>query len=428
MQLTVRHFYQFSGFHSLLIGLLPFFLPVILWDNGASLAQISAFIAITGIGFIGSLWVWDQLRANNQWRWIITLSFAAEILLIAALAWNVNSRGETSIFLIGTALLNGVYNCFYWSTQRSMFNQITSHDNTGKTFGNFQILVVILLKIGILSGGYLLETSGTLPLIILSLAISTIALWKLIKTGNPSTEKAEEPKLTSKQVKNFSDKKNSKAIFFLDGPFLFLESYFWVLSLYFLTQESFFTLGFVIVTLTILLSGIFYFIKNAIDKMDQQKIFFAAVLLYATSWLLRGQVSLQGSTENNNLMLYITILTIGFLTTFFRLVFNKRFFDAAREDSAYQYLIYKSYYSQLGIVLFFGILAAYLFASPPLLPASSLSSQTTSLLSATYLLSCPIALIYLFYFATGQQQTRDQSGQLPRQRAAQPKAANTSNF
>ncbi|MBV1920600.1 MAG: hypothetical protein KUG73_07945 [Pseudomonadales bacterium] len=420
MQLTVRHFYQFSGFHSLLIGLLPFFLPVILWDNGASLAQISAFIAITGIGFIGSLWVWDQLRANNQWRWIITLSFVAEILLIAALAWNVNSRGETSIFLIGTALLNGVYNCFYWSTQRAIFNQITSNGNTGKTFGNFQILVVILLKIGILSGGYLLETSGTLPLIILSLAISTIALWKLIKTENTSTGKAEEPKLTFKHVKNFSDKKNSKVIFFLDGPFLFLESYFWVLSLYFLTQESFFTLGFVIVTLTLLLSGIFYFIKNAIDKMDQQKIFFAAVLLYAASWLLRSQTN----TEDNNLMLYTTILVIGFLTTFFRLVFNKRFFDTAREDSAYQYLIYKSYYSQMGIVLFFGALATYLYISTPLSLAISSATQAAPLLATTYLWVCPIALIYGIYCAKARLPSR----QLSKRETAQSKTANTSNF
>ena len=169
MQLTLRHFYQFSGFHSLLIGLLPFFLPVILWDSGASLAQISAFIAVTGIGFIASLWIWDQLRASNQWRRIIALSFAAELLLICALAWNLNNHGEASILLIGTALLNGVYNCFYWSTQRAMFNTITSDKNTGKTFGNFQILVVILLKLGILSGGYLLETAGALPLIALSL-------------------------------------------------------------------------------------------------------------------------------------------------------------------------------------------------------------------------------------------------------------------
>jgi len=420
MQITARHFYQFSGVHSLLIGLLPFFLPVILWNSGASLAQISAFIATTGIGFIGSLWVWDQLRANHQWRWIITLSFAAEILLIGALAWSVNHREDASLFLIGTALLNGVYNCFYWSTQRAMFNRITTEGNTGKTFGNFQILVVILLKIGILSGGYLLETSGVLPLIALSLAISAVSLWKLIKSGSTATEKTEEPTLTFKNIKDFNDKKHSKAIFLLDGPFLFLESYFWVLSLYFLTQESFFTLGFVIVTLTLLLSVVFYFIKNTIDTMDQQKIFFAAVLLYATSWLLRGEISLQSNTENNDFMLYAAILVIGFMTTFFRLVFNKRFFDAAREDSAYQYLICKSYYSQMGIVLFFGTLAAYLFISMPLLSTTSLASQAASLLSTTYLWACPIALIYGVYCATDRQPFRRKTAQL--------KTANTSKI
>lgn len=402
MQLTSRHFYQFSGFHSLLIGLLPFFLPVILWDNGASLAQISVFIAVTGVGFIGSLWIWDKLRANNQWHWIISLSFAAEILLIGVLAWNVNNREDTSIFFIGTALLNGVYNCFYWSTQRAMFNKVTTDINTGKTFGNFQILVVILLKIGILSGGYLLETAGTLPLIALSLAISAVALWRLTEAKN-TKEHIEEPKLTFRSVKNFSDKKYSKTTFLLDGPFLFLESYFWVLSLYFITQENFLTLGLVIVTLTLLLSGIFYFIKNIIDRVNQHKIFLVAVMLYATSWLLRGQISFLDNTENNNLALYITILTIGFLTTFFRLVFNKRFFDAAREDSAYQYLMVKSYYSQMGIVLFFGSLAVYLFANPPLLSTGLLVDQASSILSTIYTVACPVALIYGVYCATTPQ-------------------------
>jgi len=420
MQLTARHFYQFSGVHSLLIGLLPFFLPVILWDSGASLAQIAAFIAITGIGFIGSLWGWDRLRASNQWRWIITLSFAAEILLIGALAWNIDNREEASLFLIGTALLNGVYNCFYWSTQRAMFNQITTKGNTGKTFGNFQILVVILLKIGILSGGYLLETSGMLPLIALSLTISAISLWQLIKTGSTATGKTEEPKLTFKNIKNFNDKKHSKAVFLLDGPFLFLESYFWVLSLYIVAQESFLTLGTVIVALTLLLSVIFYFIKNTIDKMDQQKIFLAAVLLYATSWLLRGEISLQSSTENNDFMLYATILAIGFLTTFFRLVFNKRFFDVARADSAYQYLICKSYYSQTGIVLFFGALSTYLFISMPLVPTTSLVTQATSVLSTIYFWACPIALIYGAYRITDRQPSR--------RKTAQSKTANMSIF
>jgi len=301
-----------------------------------------------------------------------------------------------------------------------MFNQITTKGNTGKTFGNFQILVVILLKIGILSGGYLLETSGVLPLIALSLAISTVSLWKLIKTESTVTEKTKEPKLTFKNINTFNDKKHSKAIFLLDGPFLFLESYFWVLSLYFLTQESFLTLGFVIVTLTILLSVVFYFIKNNIDRMDQQKIFLAAVLLYTTSWLLRGEISLQSNTENNDFILYATILVIGFLTTFFRLAFNKRFFDVAREDSAYRYLICKSYYSQMGIVLFFGTLAAYLFISMPLLSTASPASQAASLLSTTYFWACPIALTYSAYCVTDRQ--------LFRRNTARQKTVNTSNF
>jgi predicted MFS family arabinose efflux permease len=155
IRFTPRLFFQFSGLHSLLIGLLPFFLPILLWKTGTSLGEVSAFIALTGLGFIITLWFWDRLRASNQWRSIIAISFIIEIILVGLLAFDFSMP-----YLAGLALLNGAYNCFYWSTQRALFSDITTEHNTGKTFGNFQILVVVLLKLGILLGGYLLDTHG----------------------------------------------------------------------------------------------------------------------------------------------------------------------------------------------------------------------------------------------------------------------------
>ncbi len=52
---VARLFYRFAGIHSLLIGLLPFFIPVLLWQQGYRLTEVSAFIALTAVGFIIAL-------------------------------------------------------------------------------------------------------------------------------------------------------------------------------------------------------------------------------------------------------------------------------------------------------------------------------------------------------------------------------------
>lgn len=376
-----KYFYQFSGVHSLLIGLLPFFIPILLWQRGVPLAQISAFIAITGIGFIGTLWYWDRLRSQQRWSIMIALSLAAEVFLVGALLL------QHSLFiLILTALIYGVYNCLYWSTQRALFSRATCHNNTGKTFGNFQILVVVLLKLGILIGGFLLANHGIDSIGWLSIVIAVVGLLYLAKQqlGHRVAESiTEEPALTIKEIVGFKDKQNSKLTFVVDGPFLFFESYFWVLSLYFLIQQDLIKLSLTIVCLTALLALVFYFIKNKIDHADQQLVFTIAVALYALSWFFRGNLDI-GTPA---LLMYSTIVVIAFCTTFFRLAFNKRFFDTARESRPSRYLVLKSYYSQFGIVVFFSIMALVLTNDTPI----------EELLALSYWFVLPLVLIYGCY-------------------------------
>ena len=62
MKGLARTFYLFTGFHSFLLGLLPIFIPVILWDKGLTLNQIAYFIALTAVGFVIALYYWDRLR------------------------------------------------------------------------------------------------------------------------------------------------------------------------------------------------------------------------------------------------------------------------------------------------------------------------------------------------------------------------------
>jgi len=424
---TARNFFQFAGVHSLLIGLLPFFIPVLLLQRGASIEGIALFIAVTGIGFIASLKLWEKIYHHANWRLITAASFVVEILLVAALLFS-----DDSLLLLCAALLNGAYNCFYWTTQRVLFSTMTAEPvtntdsqnltdqqssadhQTGRNFGNFQIVVVVLLKLGIIISAFLLEAGYEFQLWLLSTVISGSAMIWFLRTSSitafsainrslaePDSETGEQNLTLQKQARgrsifSFKDEHNSAVVFYLDGIFLFLESYFWGISLYYITQENVKQLGIIVVALTVFLSVIFYLLKNRIDDMDRNKVYITAVVFYALSWLLRSTLE----TDLPAYWIYPAILVIAFLTTFFRLSFNKRFFDNARQQSPLQYLLAKSYLSQMGIVVFYSLIALLAFYF----------TDIQSALSSVYLILTPIALIYLVYTSPGETITTAETG------------------
>lgn len=393
MSYLSARFFQFAGVHSFLIGLLPFFIPVLLWQNEASIGNVALFIALTGLGFVVSLSLWERLFIKAHWRLLIALSLVFELLLVSVLM-----ASEGLLLIVVAALLNGAYNCFYWTTQRVMFSAMTAEheqtrNKTGKAFGDFQILVVVLLKLGILAGAFLLEQGDIHWVVLTSLLITLVSgVWfcrssvadRLAGVNELlNVERAENLKPLSSF--RFRDNHNSAIIFYLDGVFLFLESYFWVLSLFLITQENVMNLGLVVVTLTVFLSVVFFLIKNKIDALNPQKVFVFAVGMYAISWLLRAELDM----DMAEYWKYPAIVLIAFLTTFFRLSFNKRFFDIARKQKALPYLLSKSYLSQAGIAIFFGGLACLAYSL----------KDTAELLTLVYWVAVPASLVYWAYLS-----------------------------
>lgn len=374
-------FYHFTGFHSLLIGLFPFYIPVFLWKLGYTLSQISYFIACTGFGFCVTLWLWDRLRKSVGLQILIMGSFLLEIALLSAVFFSASPW-----FLLFFALLNGAYNCSFWILQRFLFYEMVSPENSGRNFGNFQIFVVILLKLGVFTGGIILEKQGFLVLYLLSILLALLGALSsrffLHGLVLPATLRNEKPYSLSDLIR-FRDGLRSKFIFSLDGVFLYLESYFWLISLFLIVQESFWHLGLLVIGLTIIFSIFFFFIKNSIDRIAKQKIYILAVLFYTGSWLLRGSVGEEMATP----LLLTLLVLIAFCTSFFRLAFNKRFFDHARQSSGYKYILAKSYYSQFFIAVTFTVLGLLY----------SHWSEVSHLLKYSYIAAGGVALFYLCY-------------------------------
>lgn len=342
--------YKFIGIHSFLIGLFPFYLPVYLWKTGTSFSDISFFIALTGLGFCITLWVWDRLRRNITLKGFVLISFILEILLLAVVFLD-----KTPFAFLIFGLLNGAYNGLFWTTQRVLFFDTIQPSNSGKKFGNLQIIVALFLKSGIFLGGLTLDTLGFNSLFLFSTIIAGLGALSFFfsrQSASHSPELVQIKPTRLADILRFKDTHHSKPVFLLDGLFLYLESYFWMISMFLIVKESFWDLGLLVIGLMVLFTILFFIIKNSIDRLPKTLFFRFSILLYATSWWLRGSID----GDQSLVSLFVALVLISFFTSLFRLTFNKRFFDIAKSELRYHYLIQKSYYSQASIAIVFAII------------------------------------------------------------------------
>lgn len=377
-------FYQFLGAHSLLIGLFPFFIPVYLWNSGASLAQLSLYIALTGVAFCLSLRCWEWLSIRLARAHLMMLTYWLEVLLLSVvLAFAAEDFAHAAEPLVMLGLVTGIYNCFFWMTQRTLFLELITHKNSGRQYGNFQIFVGVFLKGGIFAGGILLEYLGfewVFAASLLTVVLITLVLTRLSfeSSANPPTQP-----VTLAELRNFNDRHRSKTIFVVDGLFLFLESHFWTVSLFVLSDQDFARLGIIVILLAVVFAVAFFVAKNTIDRYTGSTIYRVATVLYALSWILRAV------TDNDLPLhwLFLVLLLITFFSSFFRLSFNKRFYDVALAHQPRDYLVIKSYYTQACVGLIFLVLA---------LLANWLNNDALSL-SLLYLTGALVSLAYLRY-------------------------------
>ena len=98
--------------------------------------------------------------------------------------------------------------------------------------------------------------------------------------------------------------------------------------------------------------------------------------------------AVQNSASGQSGGLLVTLLVITFFSSFFRLTFNKRFFDVAQQEGAVDYLLMKSFSSQWVLGLFFTLLGVLLFNI-------AVDVQTT--FQVAYVGAALLSLVYLGY-------------------------------
>jgi len=399
-------FYSFLAAHSFLIGLLPFYLPVFLWGHGFQLADITLLIGATGAAFTVSLKFWQPAVKALTTRDLLIRTFIIEALLVCTLLLvtvvtdsvvtdpanpEPNSAVLTLLMALFVGGVSGTYNAWFWTTQRTMFLDMTQASNTGRQYGNFQIFVTVFLKVGILIGGLLLDSDqGRIGFLLLNLAIIIgMILWYRNVLGDEKLKLSDGPNISLQSSFNYRDRCKSFPVFLLDGIFLFLESHFWLLSLFLVVREDFSSLGLTVIALGIFFAITFYLLKNTIDKLTGNSVYLVATGLYALSWLLRAYVD----TEMTRVALLVSLMIITFCSSFFRLAFNKRFFDLARQHNNTDYLLVKSYLSQCVLALLYGVLAFALYQT---------NTDGTAHFSTIYVAAALLSIGYAMYRAPEQ--------------------------
>ena len=365
---------------------------------------------MSGVSFALSLGLWQRWSIRWPLHRLIALSFVLEIVLIVVVGLfttipgmplfatlddpaSATSRG-LMLAAMGIGFFNGLYNGFFWTTQRTLFLSQLGRNDAGKQYGNFQIFVTLFLKAGILLGGFLLDHGGFIWLLALSAGISVVSAMWLADTGSNGNKPLRLPDngVSARQSLKFSDQRGSRQAFTLDGIFLYLESHLWTLSLFLAVKQDFARLGFAVVLLALGFAVLFFLIKNRIDQVAVERVYRAAVWLYAVSWLLRFTLTEEAITTDQSsgagTALLLTLLVITFFSSFFRLVFNKRFFDIARSEGAVDYLLLKSYISQWVLGVFFILLSVALFL---------VKTDINHTLQALYLIAAVMSLGFLGY-------------------------------
>ncbi|MBT4937175.1 hypothetical protein HON22_04620 [Candidatus Peregrinibacteria bacterium] len=268
---------------------------------------------------------------------------------------------------------------------RFLFFEITKKHNSGKTFGNFQILVLIFLKISMLGSAFFIEKEQFLILLFLSIIVILYGNFQfsqaIISQDTLESIKKYQP-LKIKDIKDFFQHP-SFSMFVIDGVFLYLESFFWVVTLYLVAGESFASVALLIIALSLIFGAIHWKIKSILDTIPYQKLFLFLVALYAFSWILRSMVLEIESLS----LLALLLIFIAFSTILFRLTLNKRFYDNARSQSGQQYMIMKSYITQASLSVFFLILGYIAMQS----------TNNISALNIFYLGAAPLAIMYMKY-------------------------------
>jgi len=232
-----------------------------------------------------------------------------------------------------------------------------------------------------LIGGFLLEKTNFIYLLWVS-GIIALAGFFIVTRNRPlyPVTLSRHKSLKLRDVFGFTDGECSKLVFLVDGLFLFAESFFWLITLFALAHESFSKLGLMVLFLAVIFGVLFFLLKNTIDGLGRKRVYLLAVGLYVFSWALRAITHDQLPLE----VLYLFLVLITFCTSFFRLAMNKRFYDLAKLTRSHDYLVLKSYYSQIGIAVVFGVIGLttyHIQHSETLLPSIYWAA---SLLALTY--------------------------------------------
>lgn len=189
--LNISVFLQFLGRQ-----IYNIFLPVLMLQNGYSLAWVLLFLVLSsGVTIISSYAAQNLMQGKN----VIYFNLASVISQLILLGLLNFSGFSWTVFLL-ISLLEGFYYAFFYLYYWSTTTYYTSKKTTGRNIGNLTITIAVASIIGPLLGSVVLEGSQILltGIAATSLIISVIPL---IRISTPEVENDGSEKINWREIK-----------------------------------------------------------------------------------------------------------------------------------------------------------------------------------------------------------------------------------
>jgi MFS family permease len=259
----------------------------------------------------------------------------------------LNFIPQSDIYFHLSWLTFGLFTGLFWPAYHSEIALTGSKTHRGSQMGTMQILATLFGTLSPIVGGYFLEFTNFMYLLIFATIILTIGIIPLIFSKDIKLKNYSFPYKKYLQFIKSKKHKNSKKAFAYNGIYSILVLYIWPIILFILLSENFFKYGTLMTAVSLFSTLIILYIKAFFDKKDKNKFLKQINILLSLNWFIKSIIFLFGI-----IFLYIIESIYKLLINIFNMAYLSIFYNNAKKNSFMDYIILRELYLHITRISF----------------------------------------------------------------------------
>ena len=341
-------YHAISTFARSLIGI---FVPVYLFSLGFPVITILAYSMGQSIIFLLTIPATIKIIKKIGFKYTLLLTTPVYILHILTL----NYISDSIIYFHLSWFTFGLFTGLFWPAYHSEIALSGSRTHRSSQMGTLQILATLFGTLSPIVGGYFLEFTNFIYLMLFTTIILILGTIPLLTSKDINLQNYSFS--YSKYLQLFKSKKhkNSKKAFAYNGIYSSLVLYIWPIILFLLLTENFFKYGTLLTAVSLLSTFIILYVKAFFDKGDKNKILKQTNVLLSFNWFFKSIIFIFGT-----IFLYIIESIYKLLINTFNMVYLSIFYNNAKKHNFMDYIILREFYLHLTRIAFSTVLIVIL--------------------------------------------------------------------